>query len=172
MLFGAANVENVSEFRESPFVRNHLKYSTLMSFVHKGVEYKVGDCFRSEESLHPRHIYQICSIEYRTHTNLHPDMYFVAKVFTSATYFYKRYPHVRLLTSPKFREYVEEQKQQEFQPKDVYSKVSLVPYSADFQASTLCFFCRYAHQQRKLVPYTPLAVHFCDEYIEKGMLHS
>jgi hypothetical protein len=36
----------VAEFRESPFANEHLRYSTLVDFIHDGVRYSVGDFIR------------------------------------------------------------------------------------------------------------------------------
>ena len=168
MLFGKGVAEDVFEFRDSPLNCEHLKYSRLMSFVLKRVEYKVGDFISIDEPSTTKYIYQITSLGYKTKTDLHPEMLFVATTFTRASLFYKNHRHIRPPCRPATIEFIEEPSTKDLKPSQIFAKVSLVPFSAYSGSQRASFFCRYKCEGIQLVKYKPTVSKFCDAFIEQG----
>ena len=165
-LFGRANSDAVYEFNESPFNREHFKYSRLLSFEHNNEEFKVGDfiCVKKKEDK----VFQILAIGYQKNDKLHPDLCFSASEFTRAASFYTYHRRYKKPSRIGVNEYIQEEGKIILKPKHIERSTTIFPYTGKQNDSEMGNFCRYSVREGILVNYKPIHVRFCDEFVEKG----
>ena len=143
-----------------------MKYSRLLSFYHKNVEYKVGDFVTLKHD--EQHIYQIKKLGYKKRNDFHPALWFSAIVFTDANGFYSGNRAISVPSRPQKGEYIQQEEIKYHKPSDIEERTQIVPYtSRDVHNDSQCY-CRYAVHDSNLIEYEPMKVRFCDTFLEQS----
>jgi hypothetical protein len=161
-LFGGVPKDKVFEFRDSPFNREHLKYSRLMSFFHDDIEYVVGDYVEVNDGF----VCQISNLRYDRAESLHPTLTVVGKKLVAAAVFSRQHrnelPHdvaidEVIFTPDKFV----------FSPQQILHKINVISDANHVMNEVVC---RYEWHNGAIIPYKPLATLMCSEFIVNGIV--
>ena len=175
MLFGAKNNSEVYEFCESPFVKQHLKYSGLRSFRLGDVEYELGDFLQVKEQKQTS-FFQIRVLGYEAdpRKELHPQLVIRCTKFQKASEFYAEHEGIEgHQTEP--NELIEiNGVYEQLSPNQIDKKIIIMTSSSvrTRQKQKNNFICNLSwhEDQQALIDYVAHTPIFCDAFVRDGML--